>query len=181
MLDIARHTNPQTLHLPTQEAEALASDLADLENITERGIKRVVAGLERRIRRNQELRMKHTDEPQRFLDSEMELHEVLRKLIALAGEPELYRQLIAQGCTPLLLELLQHGNMDIVAAALDLIKDLTDADSVEDLDEVRQFSGAAACVCLLVYEAHLTPACARVVAPARGQGDVRTHGPRALR
>jgi beta-catenin-like protein 1 len=119
-----------------QEAELFASDLKDLENIDGRGIKRVVAGLERRIRKNQELRMKHADEPQRFLESEIALHEVLRKLMALAGEPALYMQLVSQKCLPLLLELLQHGNMDIVSAAIDLLTDLTDADSVEDVDEV---------------------------------------------
>jgi beta-catenin-like protein 1 len=128
-----------------QEAELFASELKDLENIDDRGIKRVVAGLERRIRKNQELRMKHTEDPERFFDSESGLHELLRKLMALAGEPELYKQLVAQGCLPLLLELLQHANMDIVSSVVELLKDLTDADSVEDLDEVR------ACI-LLTYK-----------------------------
>jgi hypothetical protein len=122
--------------LHVQEAELFTSDLKELENIDDRGIKRVVAGLERRIRMNQELRMKHSDEPHRFLESEIALHEILRKLMALAGEPSLYTQLVRQGCLPLLLELLQHGNMDIVTAAVDLLKDLTEADSVEDIDEV---------------------------------------------
>lgn len=120
-----------------QEAEHLAEDLADLENIDDRGIKRVVAGLERRIRRNQELRVKHAGEPARFVDSEMELHEVLRKLMALAGEAALYSQLVAQGCVPLMLELLQHANIDISGATLDLLAELTEADSVEDLEEAR--------------------------------------------
>jgi beta-catenin-like protein 1 len=127
-----------------QEAELLAEDLKDLENIDDRGIKRVVAGLERRIRRNQELRMKHADEPNRFVQSELDLHEVLRKLMALAGEAELYSQLVSQQCLPLLLELLQHANMDIVSSVVDLLQELTEADSVEDLEEARPLT----CTCM---------------------------------
>ena len=81
--------------------------------------------------------MKHADDPERFFQSETDLHELLRKLMALAGEAELYKQLAAQGCLPLLLELMQHANMDIVSATVELLKDLTDADSVEDLEDVR--------------------------------------------
>jgi len=124
-------SNPATV----QEAEQLAEDLRDLENIDDRGIKRIVAGIERRIRRNQELRLKHAEDPRRFLESELELNELLTKLSALAGEPELYNQVVDQGSVPLFLELLQHDNIDIVLAVVELLRDLTDAESVEDLDE----------------------------------------------
>lgn len=119
-----------------QEAEQLAEDLKDLESIDDRGVKRIVAGIERRIRRNQELRLKHADDPRRFLESELELNELLTKLSALAGEPELYNQLVDQNSVPLLLELLQHENIDVVSAVVELLRDLTDGESVEDLDEV---------------------------------------------
>ena len=81
--------------------------------------------------------MKHAGDPQRFLESELELNELLTKLSALAGEPELYKQLVDQRSIPLLLELLHHENIDIVVAVLELFRDFTDADSIEDLDEVR--------------------------------------------
>jgi len=110
--------------------------LADLENIDERGIKRIVAGLERRVRRNQEQRMKHADAPARFMDSELEVHEILQKLLALAGESELYAQLRAHAAVPLLLGLLHHENLDIACTAVDLLQELTDADVVVDLEEV---------------------------------------------
>jgi beta-catenin-like protein 1 len=127
-----------------QEAEQLAEDLKELENIDERGIRRIVAGIERRIRKNQEHRMKYSDDPQRFLQSELELNELLSKLSALAGEPELYTQLVEQQCVPMMLELLQHENIDIVTSVVELLKDLTDADSVEDLDEVQLQHGRTA-------------------------------------
>ena len=119
-----------------QEAEELAEDLRDLENIDERGIKRIVAGLERRVRKNQELRMKYADSPDKFMESELEVHEILQKLLALAGEAELYVQLLAHASVPLILSLLHHENMDIVCTAVDLLQELTDADVIEDLDEV---------------------------------------------
>lgn len=114
----------------------MAEDLKELENIDDRGIRRIVAGVERRVRKNQEQRMKHSEDPQRFLESELELNELLTKLSALAGEPVLYTQLVEQQIVPLLLELLQHENIDIVSPVVELFKDLTDADSVEDLEEV---------------------------------------------
>lgn len=120
-----------------QEAEALAEDLADLENIDDRGIRRVVAGLERRVKKNTELRIKHADAPERFMDSELEVDEIVRKLLALAGDPELYTQLVAHGSVPLLLDLLHHANLDIVCAAVDLLQELLDSDVVEDLETVR--------------------------------------------
>lgn len=125
------------MYAAAQEVEALAEDLADLENIDDRGIRRVVAGLERRVKRNTELRIKYADAPERFLESELEVDEIVRKLVALAGEPELYAQLMAHASAPLLLDLLQHANLDIVCAAVDLLQELLDADVVEDLDTVR--------------------------------------------
>lgn len=121
-----------------QEAEALTAGLADLENIDDRGIRLVVSRLERLVRRNQEARLKHADAPERFMASELQLEEGLRALTALAGEPELYRQLVAQGGVALLLELLQHGNTDVAIATVELLKDLTDPDAVEDLAEARR-------------------------------------------
>jgi hypothetical protein len=62
-------------------------------------------------------------------------------LSTLAREPVLYtQQLVSQKCLRLLLELLQLSNADIVSAAMDLLTDLTDAESVEDINEVRSTS-----------------------------------------
>ncbi len=51
-------------------------------------------GLERKIHRNQELRVKHGDDPSKFMESEIELFEEINKLQAVATAPELYVEFV---------------------------------------------------------------------------------------
>lgn len=82
---------------------------------------------------NMEMRMKHADAPDKFMESEVDLDEEVQRLVAVAGSPELYPELIRLGAVPLLLALLQHENADIAADAIQLFKELTDADALNDL------------------------------------------------
>lgn len=52
---------------------------------------------EKKIKQNQKMRMKHPDEPLKFLDSEVELHAELEELCAVAASPELYPILVSEG------------------------------------------------------------------------------------
>ena len=60
------------------------------------------------------------------------------RLSAIAGSPELYPELVRLGGIPPILTLLSHDNGDIAAAAVELLREMTDADVVED--SVRVFS-----------------------------------------
>ena len=51
-------------------------------------------GLERKVHRNQELRVKHSDDPSKFMESEIELFEEINKLQAVATAPELYVEFV---------------------------------------------------------------------------------------
>ncbi len=51
-------------------------------------------GLERKVHRNQELRVKHGDDPSKFMESEIELFEEINKLQAVATAPELYVEFV---------------------------------------------------------------------------------------
>ena len=82
---------------------------------------------------NMEMRMKHADAPDKFMESEVDLDEEVQRLVGVAGSPELYPELIRQGAVPLLLGLLQHENADIAADAIQLFKELTDADALDAL------------------------------------------------
>ena len=84
------------------------------------------------FKENLEARMKYGDAPEKFLDSEVDLDEEVRRLGAVAGSPHLYPDLVQAGVLPSLLALLAHDNGDIAAAVLDLLRELTDADVVED-------------------------------------------------
>jgi beta-catenin-like protein 1 len=98
----------------------------------------MVLAFERRLRDNLEARMKYVDHPDKFADSELELHEELVRLKALAGAPELYPELVHLNTIPSIVGLLTHENTDIAVDVVGLVQDLTDEDVVEDSDEGAQ-------------------------------------------
>ena len=104
--------------------------------------------------------MKHADVPDKFLESEVDLDEAIQQLQVgprpvgqrccccgcqttlseektmlqgMAGLPDLYTELVNLGVVPTLLALLQHDNSDIAADGIQLLKELTDADALNDL------------------------------------------------
>ena len=83
-----------------------------------------------------ELRAKFADDPNRFLDSELDLDEAIKSLTVIATSPEVYPDLIsAPSAISILVSLLSHENGDIVADTIELISELTDADAIEDSRE----------------------------------------------
>ncbi|GMI73455.1 hypothetical protein like AT3G02710 [Hibiscus trionum] len=116
--------------LEALEKSQSAVDLLDL-----RTLKKLVLSFERRLKENIEARLKYPDQPERFADSEVELHEELEKLKILAGAPELYPELVNLNAIPSILNLLSHDNTDIAIDVVHLLEDLTDEDVLEDNDE----------------------------------------------
>jgi len=111
----------EILRLVEQEPQVDALD----ENV----LKRLILQLEKRTLKNQEMRTKHADQPERFLDSELALHEAIQALHAVATGPELYPRLVDLGAVASLLALLAHDNTDIAIAVIDLLQELTDVDT----------------------------------------------------
>ncbi|KAK9819671.1 hypothetical protein WJX72_000948 [[Myrmecia] bisecta] len=120
-----------------REAEKQAGDdgAQQLQLLDAKGLKRLVLVFERKYKENMEMRMKHSDAPEKFMDSEVDLDESVRSLQAIAGSPELYPELIRMNTVPSLLQLLSHENTDIAAGVIDLFRELTDSDVVEDSEE----------------------------------------------
>lgn len=54
------------------------------------GLKQLLLGFERAINKNQRQRMKWPDDPSKFIDSELELDEELKKLQVVATAPKVY-------------------------------------------------------------------------------------------
>lgn len=104
--------------------------------LDETALKRLIAQFERRVLKNQELRVKFNDNPTKFMDSEMELFEVVQELHVLTTQPELYRILVDQNVVPTLLGLLSHENADISCAVVSLLQELSDLDDVTEMDQV---------------------------------------------
>ena len=112
------------------------ADFADASTVLdEKALRKLVLAFERRYAANQAARMKHPDAPEKFVDSDVDLDESLRALSALAGYPELYPEFVRLNAVPSILGLLAHDNSDVAAHALELLHELTDADSVESHEE----------------------------------------------
>lgn len=103
-----------------------------MEALDARSLKRLVVMLEKRMHANSELRIKHADQPDRFLESEVELDEAIKRLAVVAAAPELYPDLVQAGGVAALTTLLTHENLDLVADVLDLLAELLDADIAEE-------------------------------------------------
>jgi len=108
-----------------------------LENVQldETGVKRILLNFEKKVLKNQELRIKFLDQPEKFMESEMELHDTVQELHNIATVPEHYPILVELNTVPSLLGLLSHENSDISVAVVDLLQELTDVDVMTGSEE----------------------------------------------
>merc|ERR1719348_462972 len=123
-----------------EEEERLAmivEEGADVESVTldETGVKKILLGFEKKVSKNQEMRIKFPDQPDKFMVSEMELHDGLRELQNVSTVPHMYPIMVELNCVSTLLGLLSHDNTDISVAAIDVIQELTDVDTMNESDE----------------------------------------------
>jgi len=124
-----------------QEIEHML-DLADdihIEVLNEGALKRMVMQLERKIKNNQALRIKHADEPDKFLKSEVDLDEDVKKFGLLTTHPELYGELIKLEALPQLVGLLNHVNTDIAVDVFEVLSELTDPDVIAEVEQPEDF------------------------------------------
>ncbi|EPQ28348.1 uncharacterized protein PFL1_04175 [Pseudozyma flocculosa PF-1] len=93
---------------------------------------------ERAINKNQEMRVRFSDDPTKFIDSEADLDAELKGLVILTTNPGLfYPELVKIGSVTSMCGLLSHENVDISAAAIELIEELTDDDVLDAGEELR--------------------------------------------
>lgn len=115
--------------------EALEKSKGNVDVLDIRTLKKLVLSFERRLKENIEARLKYPNQPERFADSEVDLHDEIQKLKILAGAPELYPDLVNLNAIPSILNLLSHENTDIAIDVVQLLQDLTDEDVLDDNDE----------------------------------------------
>ncbi|XP_065828455.1 beta-catenin-like protein 1 [Oscarella lobularis] len=101
-------------------------------------VRRLILAFEKRSLKNQEMRIKFPDNPEKFMESELELHTGLEELHAIATVPELYPLVVNLNAVTSLLGLLTHENSDIAIAVIDLIQELTDVDALTESEEGAQ-------------------------------------------
>lgn len=92
----------------------------------------MLLSFEKNVLKNQEMRIKFSDQPAKFMESELQLNEEIEKLHVLATVPQHYPILIEMNCLHTLLGLLSHENTDIAVAVVDLLQELTDAETVDE-------------------------------------------------
>lgn len=100
-------------------------------------LKQLLLSLEKKITKNQKMRMKFSDLPEKFMESEMELNDELNKLQAVAATPALYPILVSSGSVVSILGLVTHDNTDVSVAAIGLLQELTEPDTVLETEEAH--------------------------------------------
>lgn len=81
---------------------------------------------ERKIVRNQEMRLKFAGDGMRFMESEVELEAAIAGLVPLAANADLYQLAVELNLVESLVGLLAHENTDIVLAVINLLHELID-------------------------------------------------------
>lgn len=98
-------------------------------------IKRMLLSFEKKVLRNQEMRVKFPDIPDKFMESELELNDEIQKLHVIATVPEYYPILIETNAIQTILGLLSHDNSDVSIAVIDLLQELTDEEAVAESED----------------------------------------------
>lgn len=108
------------------------------DTLTENGLRKLILTFEKRNLRNQEMRIKFPDQPEKFMESEIDVHSTVSELKAIATVPDLYPLLVELNAVPSILELLAHQNTDLSVAVIDLLQEMTDVDILhESLDGAK--------------------------------------------
>ncbi|CAG8598044.1 17039_t:CDS:10 [Acaulospora morrowiae] len=105
------------------------------EVLNSAAIRKMFLKFEKAIIKNQELRVKYSDDPSKFMESEADLDEEIKHLLTLAEVPDLYPEIVQLGIVTHLVSLLSHENTDITIDVIELLNELTDEDVVAEHNE----------------------------------------------
>ncbi|KAF1390835.1 hypothetical protein PFLUV_G00062160 [Perca fluviatilis] len=122
----------------------------EAEPVDESSVKKMILTFEKRSYKNQELRIKFPDNPEKFMESELDLNDIIQEMHVIATMPDLYHLLVELNSVHSLLGLLSHENTDILSvmdgfrqspephvaiAVVDLLQELTDIDTLQESEE----------------------------------------------
>jgi beta-catenin-like protein 1 len=120
------------LELMQQNDDDEDEENESIQVIDENEVKKMALVFEKRVLKNQETRIKFPSNPEKFMDSEIELHDVLHQLSSISTVPDMYPLLVTLNMLSSLLELLAHPNTDIAAAVVELLLEYTDVDILHE-------------------------------------------------
>nr|XP_020468277.1 beta-catenin-like protein 1 [Monopterus albus] len=110
-------------------------DEPEAEPVDESSVKKMILTFEKRSYKNQELRIKFPDNPEKFMESELDLNDIIQEMHVIATMPDLYHLLVELNAIHSLLGLLSHENTDVAIAVVDLLQELTDIDTLHESEE----------------------------------------------
>lgn len=110
-------------------------DDPEAEPVDESSVKKMILTFEKRSYKNQELRIKFPDNPEKFMESELDLNDIIQEMHVIATMPDLYHLLVELNAVHSLLGLLSHENTDVAIAVVDLLQELTDIDTLHESEE----------------------------------------------
>ena len=98
-------------------------------------VKKMILRFERCISKNQEMRVKYAESPEKFEESELDLIIELKRMSNLVSDPRWLPVLIDLNVASSLINLVAHENSDISIATLVLVNELLDEDNFDDDDD----------------------------------------------
>ena len=123
------------LEMWEQKIQEKQGDVAEVEEYDDQRVKKLILSFEKKVLKNQEMRIKFPDNPEKFMESELDLNDVIIEMKTLATMPDQFHYLVELRAVNSLLSLLNHANSDIAIAVIDLLQELTDVDAVTDNEE----------------------------------------------
>ncbi|KAK3086197.1 hypothetical protein FSP39_015083, partial [Pinctada imbricata] len=143
---VGQNTNVGISEEEREKILQMVEDEPEAPTMDEMGLKKMLLNFEKKVYKNQEQRIKYPDLPEKFMESELELNDVIQEMHVIATAPELYHILVDLNTVQSLLQLLAHDNTDILVlklshisiAVVDLIQELTDADTLNENEEASQ-------------------------------------------
>ncbi|XP_070575194.1 beta-catenin-like protein 1 [Ptychodera flava] len=113
----------------------MVEDEPEADALDETALKRLLLSFEKKVFRNQEMRIKFPDQPEKFMESEINLNDVIQEMHVIATVPDLYHHVVELNGVQSLLGLLTHDNTDISVATVDLLQEMTDVDTLNESEE----------------------------------------------
>uniref|UniRef100_H2YRA6 Beta-catenin-like protein 1 n=1 Tax=Ciona savignyi TaxID=51511 RepID=H2YRA6_CIOSA len=117
------------------EEKVKAKEINEEEQYDDQKVKKLILTFEKKVYKNQEMRIKFPDNPEKFMESELDLNDVIVEMKILATLPEQYHYLVELRAVNSLLTLINHANTDIAIAVVDLMQELTEVDSNSENEE----------------------------------------------
>eukprot|EP00808_Paulinella_micropora_P007634 g65678.t1 len=122
----------------TEAILAMVENAAEVK-IDKEQVKHLVQRFNKAVDKNVEMRTKHANEPRKFMESELALHEAIVALSPVAASPEMFPVMVETKAVPTLLSMLKHENTDIGVAVVKLLAEFLDGDTLTEEEEAETF------------------------------------------